>query len=484
MLKVYNTLTKEKEKFKPLNENKVLIYVCGLTVQNYSHLGHIRSAVNYDVIRRFLEYKGYEVVFVQNFTDINEKIILRAREEGLTARELAEKYTRSYLEDIDELNILRATKYVKATDNIDAIIDMINKLIENGFAYEVNGNVYFSVDKFKDYGKLSGQSLDDMRAGSRIEVVEEKKNPMDFALWKKGPEGEKEWDSPWGKGWPGWHIECSAMSTRHLGEKIDIHGGGADLIFPHHENEIAQSEASTGKKPFAKYWLHNGAVNLKGEKMSKSQGNFFTTRELLRKFTGDQIRYFLLTKHYRTPINFTTEELDYSSSSLNKIYNTFKKLRRLIDMEIEQEKQSDVDQEKIMKSFITRKRAFEEALDDDFNTARAIGTLHELIKDINIFVNDNDFILTDQTKLLVKEAYRLMEEFSSVLGLNLNSNNDSSNNIAVTNDLMNLILEIREKARENKDWVIADYIRENLNKLGFSIKDTPQGVVWEKESDN
>ncbi len=487
MLRVYNTLSKKKEDFKTIKENMVMMYVCGLTVQNYSHLGHIRSAVNYDVIRRYLEYKGYDVTYIQNFTDINEKIVARAKEEGMTTAELADKYTRSYLDDIERLNVREASQYVKATENIEAIIDMIKKLVDRGYAYEADGNVYFSVDKFDGYGKLSGRNLEDMKAGSRIEVVEEKENPMDFALWKKGPEGEKEWDSPWGPGWPGWHIECSAMSTKYLGDSFDIHGGGSDLIFPHHENEIAQSEACTGKEPFAKYWLHNGSVNLKGEKMSKSLGNFFTTRELLKKFTGTEIRYFLLMKHYRSPIDFSLEEVENSKTSLKRIINTISNLERFMDSEIEKGGQSiEVDKRKFSDLFAARKRTFEESMDDDFNTARAIGVLHELTRDINKLINDQEFILTDKSLTIIEEAYDLLNEFIGILGLDLSS--DETNNQKNSADeetidkLMALMLDVREEARSSKNWELADMIRDGLNDLGFIIKDTPQGVVWEKES--
>ncbi len=484
MLRVYNTLTNEKEEFKTIKENRVMMYVCGLTVQNYSHLGHIRSAVNYDVIRRYLEYKDYDVTYVQNFTDINEKIVARAKDEGMTTAELAEKYTGSYLDDIERLNVRKASQYVKATENIDAIIDMIEKLVDRDYAYEAGGNVYFSVDKFDDYGKLSGRNLEDMQAGSRIEIVEEKKNPMDFALWKKGPEGEKEWDSPWGLGWPGWHIECSAMATKYLGDSFDIHGGGSDLIFPHHENEIAQSEACTGKEPFAKYWLHNGSVNLKGEKMSKSLGNFFTTRELLKKFTGTEIRYFLLTKHYRSPIDFSIEEVENSKTSLKRIINTINNLERFMDSEIEKGEQNiEIREEEFVDLSAARKRAFEESMDDDFNTARAIGILHELVRDINKLINDQGFVLTEQGLLIIKGAYSLLNEFMDILGLDLSNNQENNADAETIDKLMTLMLDVRGEARSSKNWELADMIRDGLNDLGFVIKDTPQGVVWERESD-
>ncbi|MTI60600.1 MAG: cysteine--tRNA ligase [Firmicutes bacterium] len=479
MLKVYNTLTREKEEFIPLKEDKVGMYVCGLTVQNYSHLGHIRSAINYDVIRRYLEYKGYDVTYIMNFTDVNEKIVARAAEEGLTMMELAEKYARAYLEDIAELNIKPATRYVKATDNIDAIIKMIATLLERGYAYEVNGNVYFSVDKFEDYGKLSGRSLDEMQAGARLDVVEEKRNPMDFALWKKAPEGEKEWDSPWGKGWPGWHIECSAMSTKYLGDSFDIHGGGSDLIFPHHENEIAQSEACTGHT-FAKYWLHNGPVNLKGEKMSKSLGNFFTTRELLEKYKADEIRYFLLTKNYRTPIDFSEEEMETAKVGLKRLSNLFYKLESLLfNNEHLEEVGGDLSAEGIMDKCRKRRVDFKEAMNDDFNTALAIGVIHELVRDINSFINSPDFILQQKNCGVIKEVYGIFKELVNILGLSLDDKANINNDEAV-NNLMDFILKIREEAREQRDYQLADRIRDGLDKLGFLVKDTPQGVEWER----
>ncbi|MGM0548877.1 MAG: cysteine--tRNA ligase, partial [Bacillota bacterium] len=308
MIKVYNTLTGEKEEFKPVEKDKVKMYVCGLTVQNYSHIGHIRSVINYDVIRRFLEYLGYQVDYISNFTDINEKIVQRAAEEDLKPAALANKYANAFLEDLREFNVKPADKYLRVSENVAEIIEMVKTLIEKGYAYEVNGNVYFSVESFADYGKLSGRNLDEMQAGARIAVNKEKRNPLDFGLWKK-VESETGWDSPWGEGWPGWHIECSAMSMKRLGSTFDIHGGGVDLIFPHHENEIAQSEAYSDQK-FVNYWLHNGTVNLSGEKMSKSQGNFFTSREVLKEFSAEVVRYFLLTRHYRSPIDFSYEKLE------------------------------------------------------------------------------------------------------------------------------------------------------------------------------
>ncbi len=481
MLRVYNTLSGQKEEFQPVEKGRVKMYVCGLTVQNYSHLGHIRSAINYDVIRRYLEYKGFKVTYIMNFTDVNEKIVARAKEEGLKPMELAEKYAGAYLEDIEQLNIKPATEYVKATENIDQIVRMVETLIEKGYAYEADGNVYYSVDRFADYGKLSGRSLDEMEAGARIEVLEDKKNPMDFALWKKVDDDEEiYWDSPWGRGWPGWHIECSAMSMEYLGSSFDIHGGGTDLIFPHHENEIAQSEACSGVKPFAKYWIHNGTVNLKGEKMSKSLGNFFTTRELLKKFNADEIRYFLLTKHYHSPIDFSLEEINQARVSLNKLLNTVKNMERILELKEYTLPKKLFTHEDFVDRLKSRREQFEEAMDDDFNSARAIGVLHELAKDINSFINSPEFSLNETTQLLVKEGYDLFHKLAEIMGLKLESTSLIHDEGEVVDDLMDFILKIREAAREEKNWAIADRIRDGLQDLGFDIKDTPQGPGWER----
>ncbi|ACL68857.1 cysteine--tRNA ligase [Halothermothrix orenii] len=484
MLRVYNTLSRKKEKFTPLETGKVRMYVCGLTVQNYAHIGHIRSAVNYDVIRRYLEYKGYEVTYVQNFTDINEKIVARAREEGLRPLELADKYTKAYLEDIEKMKIKRADVYCRATDTIKEIIKMVKKLLDKGYAYEVNGNVYFSVEKFSDYGKLSGRNLEEMQAGARVEVNEEKRHPMDFALWKKAPAGEISWDSPWGKGWPGWHIECSAMSIKYLGKRIDIHGGGTDLIFPHHENEIAQSESCTGEKPFVKYWLHNGSVNLKGEKMSKSLGNFFTVREILKEFKPDEVRYFLLTKHYRSPIDFNFEEVEAARKSWRKLVNTYQVMVQILEKGVITKNKitENTKGENTIISILNKKeKEFEEAMDDDFNTARATGVMHELAREINTFVNSPEFELNGETSKVLKKAQNLFDRFSDILGLDLAFSSSDEVDNEILNNLVDFILEIRDEARQEKNWQLADRIRDGLEDLGFEIKDTPHGVRWERK---
>ncbi|MGM0411354.1 MAG: cysteine--tRNA ligase, partial [Bacillota bacterium] len=468
-------------KFEPINSGKVNIYVCGLTVQNYSHIGHIRSAINYDVMRRYLEYKGYEVNFVQNFTDINEKIVRRALEEEISPEELADKYSKAYLEDLEALNVKKADNYCSVSNNIPEIIEVIEKLIEKGYAYESEGSVYFSVEKFDDYGKLSGRNLEDMEAGARIKVEESKKHPMDFALWKKEEEKEPHWDSPWGKGWPGWHIECSAMSMNYLDTQIDIHGGGTDLIFPHHENEIAQSEAYSGKKPFAKYWLHNGTVNLRGEKMSKSLGNFYTTRELLKKFSADTLRYFLLSKHYRSPIEFSIEEVEKTEKALEKLINTKKRMKKLINKE--EKNNSDFSDDKFNKKIRSRNKEFEKAMDNDFNTAQTIGILNELVSDINSYINDPELEINSKTKKMIKNSYDLFNKITSILGLKLDVENDKKKNPKLLKNLIEYILEIRENARNNKKYEKADKIRDDLKEMGIEVKDSPHGVEWEIRDD-
>ena len=489
MIKVYNTLTDQKEDFVPVEEGRVRMYVCGLTVQNYSHVGHIRSAVNYDVIRRYLQYKGYDVLFVMNFTDVNEKIIRRAREEELTPEELAGKYTRAYLEDIDRMNILRADAYCTATVNIEQIINFISRLVEKGYAYEAEGNVYFSVEKYEDYGKLSGRKLEEMEAGSRVSVQKEKKHPQDFALWKKVPQDMQQqeevqvWDSPWGPGWPGWHIECSAMAVKFLGQKIDIHGGGTDLIFPHHENEIAQSEACFSQSPFVKYWLHNGTVDIKGEKMSKSLGNFFTTRELLKKFSADQVRYFLLTKHYHSPLEFSLEEVENSAVSFERIENIYNTLQHLT-ARVPDKSDLSFATGSFLEMLSKASSSFEAAMDDDFNTAKALGEVHNFIGEINSLVNDPQFELTEETAFILNKAYRLLKKILSVLGFQLaTAGREQEDRVEgeFSEKLLDFIFQIREKAREEENWQQADNIRDRLSELGITIRDTAHGPVWTLE---
>ncbi|HMA59928.1 MAG TPA: cysteine--tRNA ligase [Halanaerobiales bacterium] len=477
MLKVYNTLTREKEEFVPVEKNKVKMYVCGLTVQNYSHLGHMRGVINYDVIRNYLEYKGYEVKYISNFTDINEKIIARAELEDMEPMALAHKYSKAFLEDLDNLNIKRADHYCKATENIDNIIEMVQTLVDKGFAYVTDGNVYFSVEEFADYGKLSGRNLDEMIAGTRKKVESDKKNPLDFALWKKVDDQDvMAWDSPWGRGWPGWHIECSAMSIQELGSTFDIHGGGTDLIFPHHENEIAQAEAYSGVKPFVKYWMHNGTVNMSGDKMSKSLGNFYTTRELLEKYTADQLRYFILTKHYRSPIEYNEEEIESTNKSLEKLINTKKALDNILKGKydfVEEEVEVDL-LDKVQK----KEKEFFAAMDDDFNTALASGVINEIATEINKVINDSDFKLSRELFKDLEKVYNIYTKLTDLFGLTLEGAQVEVESEKF-NDLVEYILSLREEARENKNYELADKIRDDLAEMGIKVNDTPRGTEWE-----
>lgn len=476
MLKVYNTLTGQKEEFKPVEPGKVKMYVCGLTVQNYSHIGHMRSAINYDVIRRYLEYLGYQVDYISNFTDINEKIVKRAKEEELSPADLAAKYSAAFLTDIQQFNVKPADKYLKVSENIDQIIEMVSTLIKKGFAYEKNGNVYFSVESFAGYGKLSGRTLAEMQAGARIAVNQDKHNPLDFALWKK-VESEKGWPSPWGEGWPGWHIECSAMSMKRLGATFDIHGGGVDLIFPHHENEIAQSEAYSGRK-FVNYWLHNGTVNLSGEKMSKSQGNFFTSREVLKEFSGQEIRYFLLTRHYHSPIDFSYERLAEAANSLQRLVNARQLLAKILELDIEKAPLTNLDNE-FAKILALKQTDFKSAMSDDFNTAEAIGVLHDFAGEINKYLNSNEFKLTESNFTILEKAEEVMLELAEILGLKFEVENAVNIDERLTTPLISLLLEVRETARSEKNWELADLIRDRLKELKIEIKDTPHGPDWE-----
>lgn len=480
-MKVYNTITGKKEKFETLEPGVVKMYVCGLTVQNYSHLGHVRGAINYDIVRRYLRYKGYKVKYIQNFTDINEKIVARAEEENMTPMNLANKYAEAYIEDLQNLNVEMPDEFCRVSENIDKIIEMIETLVERGYAYEANGNVYFSVESFDDYGKLSGRDINDMKAGSRVEVDEQKRHPLDFALWKKHEE-DPTWDSPWGPGWPGWHIECSAMSMKYLGGAIDIHGGGTDLIFPHHENEIAQSEAYSGEKPFVKYWMHNGTVDLSGEKMSKSIGNTYRTRDLLEEYTSDQIRYYILTKHYRSPINFSLEELDNSIKSLNKLINTLNQINNVIQ-DTAYSGRNDFIQEDFIDILKSHRNDFEGAMDDDFNTARAIAVMHSFASKINSFINSPDFIPSDNNVYLLQEARNLFISLAEVLGLQLSSRKANISRESKLDEVMKILIEVREIARSNNNYELADKIRDDLNDVNIEIRDTPRGAEWNYTGD-
>lgn len=463
-MKLYNTLTRKKEEFIPLEKGKVKIYSCGPTVYNYFHIGNARPFIIFDTLRRYLEYRGYDVTYIQNFTDVDDKIINKANEEGITPLELADKYIKEYFTDADGLGIKRASVHPRVTDNIEQIIEFVKELEEKGYAYAVNGDVYFDTKKFEGYGKLSKQNIEDLEAGARIEVNDNKKSPMDFVLWKSKKEGEPGWSSPWGEGRPGWHIECSVMSSRYLGDTIDIHAGGQDLTFPHHENEIAQSEARTGKK-FANYWIHNGYINIDNEKMSKSKGNFFTVRDISEKYDLDVVRFFLLSAHYKNPVNFSDEMLKQAGAGLERLYNTKSNLEFLKD----KLHGSITDEEKaFVKELNNFKTRFIESMDDDINTADAISVIFELARFINTNVNDNASLE------FVNECYDLFKELTDVLNI-ANKSTDNS----IDEEIESLINE-RIQAKKNKEYKLADDIRQKLLDMGVAIEDTRQGVKWRR----
>ena len=465
-MKVYNTLTRKKEELVPITPGEIKMYACGPTVYNYIHIGNARPLCIFDILRRYLEYRGYKVTFVQNFTDIDDKIIRRANEEHVDFSEISERYIKEFWTDADGLNVRHATVNPKATENIDAIIHIISTLIEKGYAYEAQGDVYFSTEKFKDYGKLSHQPLEDLEAGARIMVGEVKREPMDFAIWKAAKPGEPAWDSPWGKGRPGWHIECSAMNWRYLGDTIDIHCGGQDLIFPHHENEIAQSECFTGK-PFAHYWMHNGYINVDNVKMSKSLGNFFTVRDVAEKYGYEPIRYLLISAQYRSPINYSTDIIEQCISALNRLYTC----RDSLDFELKNASDAEHDGDRaIIDGFGKYREQFIDAMDDDLNTADAIASIFELVRDINTNV-----VGKTPSKALVEGAISVFDELTGVLGLVYNRKTET-----LDSDIEALI-EARTNARKEKNWAEADRIRDQLKEMGIVLEDTAQGVKWHRE---
>jgi len=480
-MKIYNTLTGKKEEFIALSPNKVGMYACGVTVYDHCHIGHARSAVVFDVIRRYLKYKGFDVKYVRNFTDIDDKIINRAKQEGIAWDAVAGKYTEEYYKDMEMLGVARADTEPKATEHIPEIINIVRGLIEKGFAYEADGSVYFAVDKFSGYGKLSGRDKEEMMAGARVGVDERKRNPLDFVLWKRSKEGEPFWDSPWGPGRPGWHIECTAMSIKHLGDSFDIHGGGADLLFPHHENEIAQSEAFTGK-PFAKIWVHNGFITIDKEKMSKSLGNFFTIKEVLDRYDPEVLRFFLLSTHYRSPIEFSDEQLREAESSLDRYYTTAVRINDFLEKEYdtggEQSKAGKVFEETLL-SF---RGKFDEAMDDDFNTALALGHVFELIREANRFLDhkpsgSKDSGLPLKTKELLREAGDILNLFKrSPYEWYLSLMKIRSIGVS-EKEILEKIKERRE-ARERKDWHAADAIRKELEEKGIILEDKKDRTDW------
>lgn len=476
-IKLYNTMTRQKENFAPREPDKVKMYVCGPTTYNFIHLGNARPLIVFDTIRRYFLYKGYQVTYVQNFTDIDDKIINRAQEEKMDPLDLAQKYIGEYHKDAKALGVLEADLHPKVSEHIPDVVEMIQTLIDKEFAYEIDGDVYFAVDKFDAYGKLSGRELEDMQAGARVGVDERKRNPMDFALWKSAKPGEPSWESPWGPGRPGWHIECSAMSIKYLGAEFDIHGGGFDLIFPHHENEIAQSEAYCGK-PFAKYWMHNGFITVNEEKMSKSLGNFFTVREILGKYDPEVVRFYMLSTHYRSPLDFDDSKLEMNKRSLERLKNTIDNLAALLkNKPIDQGFEAGVAE---FNEIIAGVRAkFEEAMDDDFNTALAIATFFDLARDINSFIAKQDQ-LGQASFAALASAKETMEALGAVLGL-FHEQAVQQVDDGLADGLMRLILEIRAESRAKKDWGTADKIRNTLTELGVVIEDTAQGPRWKRK---
>ena len=461
-MKIFNTLTRTKQELKTIEPGVLKVYACGPTVYNFIHIGNARPLCVFDVLRRYMEYRGYDVKFVQNFTDIDDKIIRRANEEGLTYKEVSEKYIEEFWKDAKGMNVREATVHPKATENIDEIINIISTLIEKGYAYAVDGDVYFSPKKFDEYGKLSHQPLEELEAGARINVEEIKREPMDFALWKGAKPGEPYWESPWGHGRPGWHIECSAMVRRYLGTTIDIHCGGQDLTFPHHENEIAQSECCNGAS-FANYWMHNGYINVDNVKMSKSLGNFFTVRDVADKYGYEPVRYFLISSHYRSPINYNTEIIEQCKASLERLYTC----RNNLDFALENAADGELDNE-FNDKVHGRIQQFITAMDDDMNTADAIAAVFELVRDINTV------IAAGASKATLELAAKAFDELTDVLGIVYNRSKAS------LDDEVEELIAQRAQARKDKNWALADEIRDKIKAMGIVLEDTPQGVKWHK----
>ncbi|QQS38195.1 MAG: cysteine--tRNA ligase [Ignavibacteriales bacterium] len=468
-MSVYNTLTKKKEEFIPIDPSLVRMYVCGPTVYDYFHVGNARSFIMSDIIRRFLEYSGYNVKFVMNLTDVDDKIIKKSIEEKKESRLVAEKYADAFMEDIHRLKIKPADVYPKATLHMDEIINLIKNLVDKGFAYNINGNVFYDVNKFKGYGKLSGKNIDDLESGARIEINEEKKNPLDFSLWKKAKEGEPFWESPWGNGRPGWHIECSAMSCKHLGETFDIHAGGNDLIFPHHENEIAQSEASTGKK-FVNYWIHFGFLNINDEKMSKSLGNFFTARDILKKYSAESLRMFFAQAHYGGPLNFSEELLASAQKGLEKLNTLAERIEEKI-------KNGSDSKDKTQFDFNKYESAFKSAMEDDFNSPQAVAAIFDFVKEVNKVLaeteNHSSGFYNSVKDFLARTA-------SGVLGILSFDKQTESGDAALENSLIELLINLRNDAKLSKNYALSDKIRDELKNLGVILQDSKEKTSYKK----
>ena len=469
MLKLYNTLTKKVEEFVPIDPPNVGMYICGPTVYDYFHIGNARTFIMADIIRKYLEYKGYNVKYVMNLTDIDDKIIKKSIEENIQTSEVAKKYSDAFLEDIKRLRIKPATVYPKATENIDEILGTIKTLIDKGSAYNVEGNIFYNVSSFKQYGKLSGKKIEDLESGARVEIMEEKKNPLDFALWKKSKSGEPFWESEWGKGRPGWHIECSVMSCKHLGETFDIHAGGNDLIFPHHENEIAQSEAANNKT-FVKYWLHFGFLNINKEKMSKSLGNFFTARDVLSKFSAEAIRLFFAQAHYRGPVDFTEDLLDSAEKGLEKLKN----IQSTIESAIVKNKPEGINPDFDFENFEKR---FSEAFDDDFNSPQAVAVIFDFVKEVNRTIAENDNIYLN---FYIGVKNFLIKTAEKVLGIMSFEEKERKQDSLLENELIKILIDIRLAAKSEKNFQLADGIRKKLEAIGINLKDTKDGTDFIK----
>ncbi|NLI89233.1 MAG: cysteine--tRNA ligase [Epulopiscium sp.] len=469
-MKLYNTLTRQKEEFEPVEAGKVKMYVCGPTVYNYIHIGNARPYIAFDAVRRYLEYRGYDVDYVQNFTDVDDKIIQYANEVGKTTDEVVEHYIAETLKDADGLNVKRATVHPRVTEEMDSIIEMVEILVDKGYAYEVNGSVYFDTMEWENYGSLSKKIIEELEMGSRIKVDDEKKNPMDFILWKPKKEGEPAWDSPWGQGRPGWHIECSAMSRKYLGDTIDIHAGGEDLVFPHHENEVAQSEAATGK-PFSKYWMHNSFLNMDNRKMSKSLGNFFTLREVAEEFGYDVVRFFMLNAHYRSPVSFSRELMESAKSSLERLKNC----KANLEFFIKNNKETPLsDKERdLLKELPQFEDNFNKSMEDDFNTADAISSIFEMVSWINTNLTDSSSI--EFTNKVYQEFIKLCD----ILGIFYDAP-EKEGQEGISDEQVEALIEKRNAAKKEKDFVTADAVRDQLMEAGIAIEDTRQGVRWKR----
>jgi len=473
-IRIYNTLNRKKEIFEPVKQGRVGMYVCGPTVYDSCHIGHARSILTFDVIARYLKASGFEVTYVRNFTDVDDKIINRANQLGIDSKALAEKYINEFYEDMDALNVERPTIEPRATEHIAQIIKVIEMLIDKNLAYQVDGDIFFAIELFKDYGKLSGRKLEDMEAGARVDIDERKRNPFDFALWKSAKPGEPAWDSPWGKGRPGWHIECSAMSTEYLGETFDIHGGGKDLIFPHHENEIAQSEGAFGK-PFARFWIHNGFVNINQEKMSKSLGNFLRIKDILKSFHPEAVRLFLLSSHYRSPIDFTDKAMDEASAGLDKIYALLER----VEENKELSEINNIEPGNYYKQFC-------EAMDDDFNTARGIGVLFEAVRNINRLLDENKEGLSQDTIKDIISCKSDILKIGGILGILYElpeayfkeKKSKGLEKKSIDPAVIEKMIKDRTDARKAKEWSRADQIRKELAEMNIIIEDRLEGTIW------